>query len=85
MYTNTETIKDVFSYLTALEWGAEYEEYPSVGKKTTEHLFEIKGDTFLNLKRIYPQSSYRLTVKRKFDSMLDVRFWFEEMNGDINF
>lgn len=58
-----------------------------VGKKKQQStLFEIKGYTFFEFETdLSPVPIYRLTVKRKFDSMLDVRFWFEEMNGDINF
>lgn len=53
-------------------------------EKDEDGIFEIQGYSFVEVESEYPSIPiYRLTVKKNFNSSLDVRYWLEEINGNI--
>lgn len=56
-------------------------------KAEKEHkLFSIKDYSFIEEETIFPSIPiYRITVKQHFDSPLDVRYWFEEIESNIEY
>lgn len=53
-------------------------------EKDEDSIFEIQGYYFIEIESILPSVPiYRLTVNKKFDSLLDIRYWFEEISENI--
>lgn len=56
-----------------------------VKEKTSIVYLKFKDILLLKLNRILPSIPiYRLTLNKQFDSVLDVKYWIEEMSGSLH-